>query len=266
MVNKRSHTGPLRSRRNKRDTAAPETLHLFGLHAVRAALRNPNRHKLSLSATSNALAKLAEDVPTELPTSIVDPRKLDQLLGSGAVHQGVALEVRPLQPIAFEPFGYRSCLILDQVTDPHNVGAILRSAAAFGFEAVLSTARHSAPETATLAKSASGALDVVKLIRVSNLSKSIDTLRESGMVALGLDSGAKDTLDSQLRDRSDGSREELRVALVLGSEGRGLRQKTSEACDAVCAIPHIAGEWYSLNVSNAAAIAMYAVKSALAAR
>lgn len=262
----KSRAVPLRRRQTSRKTAGdsdPNRLHLYGLHAVRSALLNDERQKIALFATTNALSRLGDVVPPSLQAEIVEPRHLDQLLGPSAVHQGVALTVEPLEAEQLDELGYQSCIVLDQVTDPHNVGAIMRSAAAFGFEAVITTARHSAPETATLAKSASGALDVVKLVRVSNLSKSLHALRGSEMIALGLDSGVKTDLGTELSKRSGEASQPLRLALVLGSEGRGLREKTREACDELCSIPYITGDWYSLNVSNAAAVAMYAVKNAL---
>jgi 23S rRNA (guanosine2251-2'-O)-methyltransferase len=224
---------------------------LFGLHTVRAALANPRRRKHMLYATRNALARLetAGGRIESIPVEIREPRWLDKLAGSEAVHQGVVLAVSPLPLRELDDLGTdRLLLVLDQITDPHNVGAILRSAVACGAGAVIVTRRHSAAETATLAKSASGALDMIDVVSVGNLAAALGQIRSRGYRVIGLDSAGADRLEDAL----DGDR----MALVLGAEGRGLRARTRECCDALAHI-ELPGSLQSLNVSNAAAIALY---------
>ncbi|GAA3854233.1 23S rRNA (guanosine(2251)-2'-O)-methyltransferase RlmB [Celeribacter arenosi] len=235
------------------------TIWLFGLHAVRDALANPAREKLRLVVTKNAFDKLeAEIAAAGIEPEIVDPRKFDVPLDPQSVHQGAALEVKPLawgsvtEVCLGAGEGVPTVVLLDQVTDPHNVGAILRSAEVFGAEAVIATARHAAPETGALAKTASGALERQPYLRVRNLSDTIRQLQEMGFVCLGLDGEADVTLGEALGDLSDRA-----VALVMGAEGPGLRQKTRETCDRLVKVP-FARDFGSLNVSNAAAVALYA--------
>lgn len=231
----------------------PDTgpVYLYGLHTVRAALDNPRREKRVLLATPNALARLAESgglggmKPTE-----TTPKELDRLLGADAVHQGVALEVEPVSRFGLkdvEPL--RLVVVLDQVTDPHNVGAILRTACAFGADAVITTARHSPRETGVMAKAASGALDLVPLIEVRNLGDAIESLKERGLTVLGFDSEAPAPLKPRSGDEA--------LAIVLGAEGKGLRQRTRELCSEMVRLD-MPGPIKSLNVSNAAAIALFA--------
>lgn len=240
-----------------RKTENRETLWLFGLHAVRDALSNPAREKLRLVVTLNAHKKLAEAIEaSDITPEIVDPRKFDVPLDSGSVHQGAALEVKPLNWGRLEDVCIGASLprviLLDRVTDPHNVGAILRSAEVLGASAVIGTKHHSAPETGALAKSASGALERQPYLRVRNLADAIRALQDMGYFVFGLDGTADLTVEQAVADKQDRA-----IALVLGAEGPGLREKTKETVDHLVRID-AAGGFGSLNVSNAAAIALYA--------
>lgn len=236
---------------------ASETVWLFGLHAVRDALMNPRREKLRLIVTLNAQNKLEEAIAAAgIEPEVVDPRKFNAPLDPNSVHQGAALEVKPLNwgSLAENCIGAEvpRVLLLDRVTDPHNVGAILRSAEVLGASAVIGTRHHSAPETGALAKTASGALERQPYLRIRNLSDTITELQNMGFLVLGLDGEAEQTIEQALEGRKDRP-----VALVLGAEGPGLRQKTKETVDQLVKID-FAGGFGSLNVSNAAAIALYA--------
>ncbi len=241
--------------------AANETVWLFGLHAVRDALENPAREKLRLVVTRNALERLG-DVVTQsgLEPEISDPRKFAAPLDPQSVHQGAALEVKPLNWGSLEDIALGDgpmpprLVLLDRVTDPHNVGAILRSAEVFGARAVIAVQRHAAPETGALAKTASGALERQPYLRVRNLADTMTALKDMGYIVLGLDGEADQTIDTALEGRHDRA-----VALVLGAEGPGLREKTRETCDALVRIDAV-GAFGSLNVSNAAAVALYAAR------
>ena len=226
-------------------------VYLYGLHTVRAALDNPRREKLNLLATPNALSRLAESGGTGgMRVTETTPKELDRLLGADAVHQGIALEVEPVDRFGLNDISpLQLVVILDQITDPHNVGAILRTACAFGADAVVTTSRHSPRETGVMAKAASGALDLVPLIEVRNLGDAIQTLKKHGLTVLGFDSDAT----APLRPRTD----DLPLAVVLGAEGKGLRQRTRELCDEMVRLD-MPGPIKSLNVSNAAAIALFA--------
>lgn len=243
--------------RARRDGAA-ESYWLFGLHAVGDALRNPARQRLSLVLTQNAAARLAEAVAVSgMEPRIADARRFDVPLDSQSVHQGAALEVLPLQWGSLSevcaPGGHTpTVLLLDRVTDPHNVGAILRSAEVFGARAVIAPARHSAPETGALAKSASGALERQPYLRVPNLARAMAALKDMGYGVCGLDGDADTEMEPVLAGLSDRP-----VALVLGAEGPGLRHLTRASCDALARVPAW-GSFGSLNVSNAAAVALYA--------
>ncbi len=239
--------------------AAAETVWLFGLHAVRDALLNPARQKLRLIVTLNAQNKLADAIAASgMTPEEVDPRRFTAPLDPGSVHQGAALEVKPLDWGDLETLalggGARPprVILLDRVTDPHNVGAILRSAEVFGACAVIAPRHHSAPETGALAKTASGALERQPYKQVRNLSDAIKQLQKMGYLVLGLDGEADQTIEQALDGRRDRP-----VALVLGAEGPGLRQKTRETCDILVKIAYF-GPFGSLNVSNAAAVALYA--------
>ncbi|WP_306111835.1 MULTISPECIES: 23S rRNA (guanosine(2251)-2'-O)-methyltransferase RlmB [Roseovarius] len=242
----------------KKATAA-ETVWLFGLHAVRDALENPRREKLRLVVTKNAADKLSDAIAASgMEPEMADPRKFSAPLDPQSVHQGAALEVKPLDWGALEDVclgdGVRPprVLLLDRVTDPHNVGAILRSAEVFGASAVIAPRHHSAPETGALAKTASGALERQPYLRVRNLADAMSALQGMGYLVLGLDGEADETVEEALVGMQDRP-----VALVLGAEGPGLRQKTRETCDKLVRIAY-AGAFGSLNVSNAAAVALYA--------
>lgn len=242
-----------------RRQAASETVWLFGLHAVRDALLNERRHKIRLILTKNAADRLGEAVQTGgLEPEIVEPRSFPAPLDPGSVHQGAALEVKPLDWGALEDLvtvdsGRRPVVVcLDRVTDPHNVGAILRSAEVFGACAVIAPSRHSAPETGALAKTASGALERQPYLRVGNLANAMCRLRDMGFVLIGLDGEADATLEAVLAENAGRP-----VALVLGAEGPGLREKTRATCDVLARI-RFSGHFGSLNVSNAAAVSLYA--------
>jgi len=239
----------------ERDT----TVWLFGLHAVRDALMNPARNKLRLIVTLNAQGKLSEAIEAAgIEPEVVDARRFTAPIDPGSVHQGAALEVKPLDwgNLADVAIGAAAprLILLDRVTDPHNVGAILRSAEVLGASAVIGMRHHAAPETGALAKAASGALERQPYVRVRNLADSIMELQAMGYVVLGLDGEAEQTIETALEGRKDRA-----VALVLGAEGPGLRQKTRETCDALVKID-AAGGFGSLNVSNAAALALYTSK------
>jgi 23S rRNA (guanosine2251-2'-O)-methyltransferase len=228
-------------------------VYLYGLHTVRAALDNPRREKKALLATPNALARLTEGGGStgKLRVTETTPKELDRLLGAEAVHQGVALEVAPVSRFGLadiEPL--QLLVVLDQITDPHNVGAILRTACAFGADAVLTTARYAPKETGVMAKAASGALDLVPLIEVRNLADALETLKKRGVTVIGFDSEAP----TSLAVRSETGP----LAIVMGAEGKGIRQRTRELCDQLVRLD-MPGPIKSLNVSNAAAIALFAV-------
>jgi 23S rRNA (guanosine2251-2'-O)-methyltransferase len=228
----------------------PESLWIYGIHSAAAALANPRRKVNRILATPNAVVRLAE-AGAALPFAPEDthPRDLDRLLGPEAVHQGVALEVAPLPPVGLDAIAdAKLIVVLDQVTDPHNVGAILRSAVAFAAEAVVTTGRHAAAESGTLAKAASGALDQIKWIEVQNLARALEEIGGMGFTRVGLDSGA----DREIETAMSGER----IALVLGAEGKGLRRLTQETCDVVASLK-TPGAIASLNVSNAAVLALY---------
>ena len=244
-----------------RPPAAPPSdglVRLYGLHTVRAALDNPARSIGRMLATRNALARLGIDEPSILPfpVEVVEPRDIDRIVGSEAVHQGAMIEAAPLKPKRLSALAATPLvLVLDQVTDPHNVGAILRSGVAFGAGALVTTARHSPAETGVLAKAASGALEHIDLIEVRNLAEALEELHAAGFVTIGLDSEGP----AELEDSFSGDK----VALVLGAEGKGLRQKTRATVTALARLD-MPGAIRSLNVSNAAAIALYAARRHLA--
>ena len=228
---------------------------LFGIHAVSEALKNPKRQVHSLKATENAERKLADAIAAR-PTSVerVRPKDLDRLLGTETVHQGAALIcdelIEPeLTALVAAAVGQGPLIVLDQVTDPHNVGAILRSAAVFGAPGLIMTRRHSPPLTGTLAKSASGALERVPIALVQNLGRAIAELKEGGVQVIGLEGAASKTI-SAIDFNSAPS------AIVLGAEGKGLRASTKEACTTLARIEAVS-DMKSLNVSNAAAISLH---------
>jgi len=234
--------------------ADTDRVQLYGIHTVRAALDNPARHIERMLATRNALARLGLADPAELsfPVEIVAPQVIDRELGADAIHQGVMIEARPLPVRRLDSLKESPLLlVLDQVTDPHNVGAIMRSAVAFEAGAVITTMRHSPQESGVLAKSASGALELIPYIQVTNLADALEELHALGFATVGLDSEGPAPLEATL----SGSR----IALVMGSEGKGLRQKTRTVVGALARLD-MPGAIKSLNVSNAAAIALYAAR------
>jgi 23S rRNA (guanosine2251-2'-O)-methyltransferase len=209
--------------------------------------------------TRNAAERLSIGDLAALPfkAELVEPKDIDRITGSDAVHQGVLIEAEPLKPKRLDALGdTKLVLVLDQVTDPHNVGAILRSAVAFGAGALITTARHSPQESGVLAKSASGALEHIDQIEVKNLADALGQLHEAGFQTIGLDSEGP----AELEKTFDGAK----IALVLGAEGKGLRQKTRETVTALARLD-MPGAIRSLNVSNAAAVSLYAARKFLSA-
>ncbi len=239
-------------------TRGPEGLvRLYGIHTVRAALDNPERIIKRMLVTRNALERLEiEDISAfQFTVDIVDPRAIDKETGSEAVHQGVMVEAEPLRAKTLASLGETDLLlILDQVTDPHNVGAIMRSAVAFNCGALITTARHSPQESGVLAKAASGALELIPHIEVRNLSDALSEVEALGFQTIGLDSEGPVELEASFKAK--------KVALVLGAEGKGLRQKTSETVNTLARL-EMPGVIKSLNVSNAAALSLYAARKAL---
>jgi 23S rRNA (guanosine2251-2'-O)-methyltransferase len=234
--------------------ASAGAVRLWGRHAVEAALNNPERNHRKLWATREGIATLDGELPADFPVEYAQPADLGRLVARDAPHQGLVLECDALpdrwldEVLDGDPA--RPLLVLDQVTDPHNVGAILRSAAAFNACAVLTQDRHSPPESGTLAKSASGAIEIVPWIRVVNLARALEEVAEAGYWRIGLDGNADTTLAQALPTGP--------VALVLGAEGEGMRHNITQHCDALAKLP-ISPAMESLNVSNAAAIALYAI-------
>ncbi|TDW24848.1 23S rRNA (guanosine2251-2'-O)-methyltransferase [Rhizobium azibense] len=248
---------PHKRKRGGEDWKAPaltaDQVYLYGLHTVRAAIENPERKNVKLTVTQNALTRLEIDAgQLGIPVEIVSPQDIDKVLGPDAIHQGVMLETRPLPVRRLEALKDSPLLlVLDQVTDPHNVGAIMRSAVAFNAGAVITTQRHSPTESGVLAKSASGALELIPYIQITNLADALGELHRLGFFSIGLDSDGPAPIEGTFSGD--------KVALVLGSEGKGLRQKTRETVSALARLD-MPGAIKSLNVSNAAAIAMYAAR------
>lgn len=245
--------------KERRRKSEDDSLWLFGLHAVRDALTNPRREKKRLVLTRNAADRLGDVVKASGVTpEICEPRRFDVPLDAGSVHQGAALLVKPLNwgsvsEVCAPGEARPRVLLLDRVSDPHNVGAILRSAEVFGARAVIAPRRHAAPETGALAKTASGALERQPYLRVPNLANAMGALQQMGYLLIGLDGEAGETLDGFLDIGPD-----VPIGLVLGSEGPGMRELTKKSCDVLARIS-FAGEFGSLNVSNAAAVALYEV-------
>ncbi len=234
--------------------ASTGAVRLWGRHAVEAALKNPERRHRKLWATREGVAALDGDLPADFTVEWAQPADLARLVARDAPHQGLVLECDALEDVFLEDVidgdPARPILVLDQVTDPHNVGAILRSAAAFGACAIVTQDRHAPPESGTVGKSASGALEIVPWVRVVNLSRALEDIAEAGYWRIGLDGNGSATLAEALPAGP--------VALVLGAEGEGMRHNVTQHCDAVARLP-ISRTIESLNVSNAAAIALYAV-------
>jgi 23S rRNA (guanosine2251-2'-O)-methyltransferase len=234
----------------EREGGADGPVILFGWHTVAAALANPERQIRKLFLTENAARRLAdENIDTRVPPEIVRPNTIDARLGPDAVHQGLLAEADPLPSPGIDELPEDGIvLVLDQITDPHNVGAILRSAAAFAVKAIVTTARHSPEATGVLAKSASGALEMVPLVTVQNLARALNELNDRGFMTVGLDSEGSEDLGAVVLQEP--------LALVLGAEGKGLRQLTRETCSVVARLD-MPGQIKSLNVSNAAVLALY---------
>ncbi len=234
--------------------ASTGAVRLWGRHAVEAALGNPERNHRKLWATREGVASLSGELPADFPVEWAQPADLGRLVARDAPHQGLVLECDALEDVFLEDVlagdAARPVLVLDQVTDPHNVGAILRSAAAFDVAAIVTQDRHAPPESGVVGKAASGALEVVPWVRVVNLSRALEQLAEAGYWRIGLTGEAEFTLSEALPAGP--------VALVLGAEGEGMRHNVAQHCDALAKLP-ISGAIESLNVSNAAAIALYAV-------
>ena len=231
-------------------------LWLYGIHACRMALSNPKRTVLSIMTTSNELLeKVLSDSLSQNQSKVmlVDRQRIDALLPPGSVHQGIAVQVAPLPVMAIddlegEPSVNQCVVVLDQVSDPHNVGAILRSAAVFGAKALILTDRNAPPETGVLAKSASGALEIVPLIRVTNLAHALKDLKDIGFWCVGFaESGVQTLEEIDLKGK---------IALIMGAEGDGMRRLTKDLCDFTVCLP-VASHFSTLNVSNAATIALY---------
>ena len=246
-------------RRKARQASKPENRPRFwGRHAVAAALANPDRDIVRLWATREAAAHF--DLPDGIPVTFADVADLGRLVPRDAPHQGIVAEVerlpeRLLADLLDEAEDGRPLLVLDHVTDPHNVGAILRSAAAFDALGIVTQDRHAPPESGALAKAASGALETVPWVRVVNLARALEEIAQAGFWRIGLTGESDILLADALGPR--------RVALVLGAEGEGMRQNVEAHCDALARLP-ISERIESLNVSNAAAVALYAARSSLA--
>jgi 23S rRNA (guanosine2251-2'-O)-methyltransferase len=236
--------------RRERESGADGNVILYGWHTVAAALANPEREIRKLFLTENAARRLADDnIDTRIAPEIVRPDAIDHRLGPDAVHQGLLAETGPLPELDIDDLTEDGIvLVLDQITDPHNVGAIMRSAAAFAVKAIVTTARHSPEATGVLAKSASGALEMVPLVTVQNLARALTQLNDRGFMTVGLDSEGSENLGAVTLQQP--------LALVLGAEGKGLRQLTRETCSVVARLD-LPGEIKSLNVSNAAVLALY---------
>jgi 23S rRNA (guanosine2251-2'-O)-methyltransferase len=246
---------------------APSPAYLYGHHAVRAALQNPARHIQRLIVTENGFGQIQEAYDAAMAAGlrrpeplIVEKEDIDRLLPRDAVHQDVMVDVKPLEDVFLQDIlngAAEDCkvIILDQVTDPHNVGAILRTAAAFGAAAVIVQKLHAPEITGTLAKTASGAVEHVPLVREVNLNRALEQLKDAGFTCIGLDERGKVTMAQAAAPHAKSGG---RVALVMGAEGDGLRRLVAENCDVLAQLP-TQGPIASLNVSNAAAIALYEI-------
>ena len=225
---------------------------IYGVHPVAEALKNPKRKFVGLKASKNAADRIAAEIAAAgITPEIVHPKDLDRVLGADAVHQGLLLEAKSLAQPRLDQIGKSGIVVLlDQVTDPHNVGAILRTCAAFNVTALVATARHSPEGSGVLFKSASGAYELVPYVKVTNLARAMAELKDDGFRILGLDSEAPQPIEAIDRQPP--------LAIVLGAEGKGLRQLTRDTCDHLVRLD-LDGPVKSLNVSNAAAVALYAL-------
>lgn len=259
-MNKRGEKKNLRGRAGRMQggrgsgRAGGGAVRLWGRHAVEAALKNPERRHRKLWATREGIDSLDGELPADFPIEYADVADLGRLVARDAPHQGLVLECEPLEDVyladVLDGDPARPVVVLDQVTDPHNVGAILRTAAAFDAAAIVTQDRHAPPEGGVVAKSASGALEMVPWVRVVNLARALEELAEAGYWRIGLAGEATTTFAEALPAGP--------VALVLGAEGEGMRHNIGAHCDALAKLP-ISPAMESLNVSNAAAIALYAV-------
>ena len=235
---------------NVRSQTNAEKVYLYGFHTVEAALKNPNRRNIKLYLSPNMRRRFEENnIEIKIPVEIMQPKFIAKLVSKDAVHQGIVLETHQLVTDNFKDFAKaRLILALDHITDPHNVGAIMRSAVAMDVDAIVTTSRYSPVETSALAKSASGALDMIPYIQVQNLARFLEEMGNQGFQRIALDSDAKILFDSiEISSR---------VVLVLGSEGKGVRYGVRQVCDSEVRL-EISGKIHSLNVSNAAAISLY---------
>jgi 23S rRNA (guanosine2251-2'-O)-methyltransferase len=248
-----------RFRPSERSSERDGGIILYGWHTVTAALANPVRHIRKILATENALRRLADDgIKLPVEPQLVRPDAIAARLSADAVHQGLLAEADPLpSPALADLAAAGMVLVLDQITDPHNVGAILRTAAAFSVAAVVTTARHSPEATGVLAKSASGALERVPIVTVQNLARALGDMKEQGFLVVGLDSEAPEELSAIALTSP--------LALVLGAEGKGLRQGTRASCQRLARLD-LPGAIKSLNVSNAAALSLYIANRAIASQ
>lgn len=226
----------------------------WGVHAVSAALANDNRQVRWIKGTRGAIDALEVDIPAHVPMSYCEVADLARFVSGDSPHQGLVIEVEPLEdpglPATLDNANGRPLLLLDQLTDPHNIGAIFRSAAAFNVAAIITQDRHAPPELGVIAKAACGALDIVPWVRVVNLSRALDDIADAGYWRIGMDGEA----DTMLADALDSRN----IALIMGAEGDGMRHNVMNHCDMIAKLP-ISGAMESLNVSNAAAIALYAL-------
>jgi len=246
-----THSRPGRPHEAARRTheAPAGSVWIWGIHAVEAALANPGRKLLELLATENAATRLPAG---HMKARMVTAKEIDERLPPGSVHQGLALLTEPLEPLALEDLieeGVSRIVVLDQVEDPHNLGAIYRSAAAFGFGGLVLQTRHAPPVTGVVAKSAVGAIEIVREARVVNISRALEQLGEAGYHTVGLAGEGTADIATAVAGAA-------KLAIVLGAEGPGLRPGVAKACAELARIP-ISSEMESLNVSNAAAIAFY---------
>jgi 23S rRNA (guanosine2251-2'-O)-methyltransferase len=251
---KRKHKNPHKDRKTLADSSQ---LYIYGSHAVRAAVDNPQRHIKNLYLTENAAHELAETLAKRnIQAQISKPQKLASLLPPDAVHQGMVLETAPLpEPdLADLAASGKLLLLLDQVSDPRNVGAILRAAAVFGAGGIILPRRNSPPPSGALAKTASGALEVVQMVPVTNLARALETLHKAGYMSVGLDERGDTLIGNVPKDRP--------LAVVMGAEGPGLRRLTRETCDMLARLP-VADDagFATLNVATATAVTLYALKN-----
>ena len=253
----RVEKGKVMSKKPHRGAPSSKNVRIWGRHAVIAALANEERVITKMWGTREALATI--DVPPSLPITPSSPAEMAMMVSPGSPHQGLVIEAEALPDRWLSDFlsqpqeDRRPIVVLDQVTDPQNIGAILRSAAAFDAVAIVTQDRHSPPESGTIARAASGALEIVPWVRVVNLSRALDELAEGDYWRIGLSGDARDTIGTALAN--------VRPALVLGAEGAGMRHNTGAHCDQLARLP-ISPKMESLNVSNAAAIALYAAAAA----